>query len=132
MKAHPPRVRLTGAAGAAGALAVSLPVLFGFGIPLLVFGQLCVAPARPVCSSPTLGDAFLNSVMTAGVTALLTVALALFLHQRGAAVALARRSRATVRLASVGYALPGGILGLGLLFALARFDNARRCVLARR
>ena len=30
---------------------------------------------------------------------------------------------ATVRLASVGYALPGGILGLGLLFALARFDN---------
>ena len=29
-----------------------------------------------------------------------------------------------VRLASVGYALPGGILGLGLLFALARFDNA--------
>ena len=31
--------------------------------------------------------------------------------------------RATVRLASVGYALPGGIIGLGLLFVLARFDN---------
>ena len=30
---------------------------------------------------------------------------------------------AAVRLASVGYALPGGILGLGLLFVLARFDN---------
>ncbi|EFF2235289.1 iron ABC transporter permease, partial [Escherichia coli] len=30
---------------------------------------------------------------------------------------------ALVRLASTGYALPGGIVGLGLLFALARFDN---------
>ena len=34
--------------------------------------------------------------------------------------------RATVRLASVGYALPGGIIGLGLLFVLARFDNDGR------
>ena len=40
--------------------------------------------------------------------------------------------RATVRLASVGYALPGTILGLGLLFALARFDNAVDAILAKR
>ena len=36
---------------------------------------------------------------------------------RGAAPA------ALVRLASMGYALPGTIVGLGLLYALARFDN---------
>ncbi len=73
-------------------------------------------------SSPELAKAFLNSLMTAGFTALLTVALALFLLN---AVRLARSHdvTATVRLASIGYALPGGILGLGLLFVLARFDN---------
>ena len=60
--------------------------------------------------------------MTASCTALLTVVLALFLLN---AVRLARSHdvTATVRLASIGYALPGGILGLGLLFVLARFDN---------
>jgi iron(III) transport system permease protein len=54
---------------------------------------------------------------------LITVALALFLLD---AVRLTRSRgvAAMARLASVGYALPGGILGLGLLFALARFDNA--------
>ena len=31
--------------------------------------------------------------------------------------------RFLVRVASVGYALPGTILGLGLLYALARIDN---------
>jgi iron(III) transport system permease protein len=53
---------------------------------------------------------------------MLTVTLALFLLN---AVRLARTPGmgATVRLASIGYALPGGILGLGLLFALARIDN---------
>ena len=40
---------------------------------------------------------------------------------------------ALTRFAMVGYALPGTVMGLGLLFALARFDNAldavmRECV----
>ena len=121
MKAHPPRVVLTGFRRPLATFLTALPVLFGFGIPFLVFGQYSLRRLDQF-TSPDLVDAFLNSLMTAGATAVLTVALALFLLN---AVRLARSPdvTATVRLASIGYALPGGILGLGLLFALARFDN---------
>ena len=121
MKVHPPRVALKGFWAPLATLLTALPVLFGFGIPVWVFGQYAARRLEQF-SSPALGDAFLNSVMTAGFTATLTVALALFLLN---AVRLTRSNgvTATVRLASIGYALPGGILGLGLLFALTRFDN---------
>ena len=121
MKAYPPRVALRGFQRPLATFLTALPVVFGFGIPFLVFGQYSLRRLDQF-TSPDLVDAFLNSLMTAGATAVLTVALALFLLN---AVRLARSPdvTATVRLASIGYALPGGILGLGLLFALARFDN---------
>lgn len=121
MKVYPPRVRLSRTAGPLATLGVSLPVLCGFGIPISVFGQYAWRRMDQFWS-PGLADAFFNSLMTATFTAALTVVLALFLLN---AVRLTRSQgvTATVRLASVGYALPGGILGLGLLFALARFDN---------
>ena len=121
MKAHPPRVALKGFRAPLATILTALPVLSGFGIPIRVFGQYALR-RLDLFTSPDLADAFLNSLMTAGCTALLTVVLALFLLN---AVRLARSHdvTATVRLASIGYALPGGILGLGLLFVLARFDN---------
>jgi iron(III) transport system permease protein len=122
MKVHPPRARLSGATRYLATAAVVLPVLCGFGIPIMVFGQYAWRRLDQFLS-PALADAFFNSVMTAAITALITVILALMLLN---AVRLARSHgvMAAVRLASVGYALPGGILGLGLLFVLARFDNA--------
>jgi iron(III) transport system permease protein len=121
MKAHPPRVALKGFWGPLATLLTALPVFLGFGIPFLVFGEYALRRLDQF-ASPELANAFLNSLMTASFTAVLTVALALFLLN---AVRLARSHdvTATVRLASIGYALPGGILGLGLLFVLARFDN---------
>jgi len=121
MRARPPRVKLTGWHRIAALMATGLPILCGFGIPMFVFGQYAARRLEQF-SSPALGQAFLHSVATAAVTAMITVVLALFLIN---AVRLARSHMitGTVRLASIGYALPGGILGLGLLFALARFDN---------
>ena len=121
MKAHPPRVSLQGFRRPLATVLTALPVLSGFGIPIWVFGEYALRRLDQF-ASPELANAFLNSLMTASFTAVLTVALALFLLN---AVRLARSHdvTATVRLASIGYALPGGILGLGLLFVLARFDN---------
>jgi len=121
MKAHPPRVALKGVWGPLATLLTALPVLFGFGVPVYVFGAYASRRLEQF-TSPGLADAFLNSLTTASATAVLTVVLALFLLN---AVRLSRSAgvTATVRLASIGYALPGGILGLGLLFVLARFDN---------
>ena len=121
MKTRPQRIALQGWLRAVAVVAVTLPVLAGFGIPLFVFGGYALSRLDQA-ASPELAAAFLNSLLTAATAAVLTVGLALFLIN---AVRLSRSAtmRATVRLASVGYALPGGILGLGLLFALARFDN---------
>ncbi|MER2534847.1 MAG: iron ABC transporter permease [Rhizobiaceae bacterium] len=121
MKSQPIRVRLSGGRGWIAASLVGLPVLVGFGIPAAVFGTYAWRRLEQF-ASPELAAAFVNSVVTATATALLTVAIALFLLD----ALRSTRSRgigAAVRLASIGYAMPGGILGLGLLFALARFDN---------
>ncbi len=83
---------------------------------------VCAAPARPVRRLRRSSTPSSTRCCTASITAAVTVVLALFLLN---AVRLARSAdvTATVRLASIGYAPPGGILGLGLLFVLARFDN---------
>ncbi|HHZ07632.1 MAG TPA: iron ABC transporter permease [Rhizobiales bacterium] len=122
MKARPPRVVLRGARALAATVAVALPVLFGFGIPIYVFGAYA-SRRLDRFFSPELGSALLNSVITATLTAALTIVVALSLLN---AVRLikTRPIGALVRLASIGYALPGTILALGLLFALARFDNS--------
>jgi iron(III) transport system permease protein len=121
LKARPRRTRLSGAWRFVVPLAVSLPVVAGFGIPLFVFGSYA---SRRLGEALTydLGSVFANSVLTAALTALLAVVLALFLIN---ALRLSRGPlmRAVVRMASTGYALPGGVVGLGLLFVLARLDN---------
>lgn len=122
LRVRPQRVRLHGSRQLAALIIVTLPILSGFGVPLYVFGAYALRRLDQV-GSPDLADAFLNSLLTASTAAVLTVALALMLIN-AVRLAKSRGMALTVRLASVGYALPGGIVGLGLLFVLARFDNA--------
>lgn len=121
LAAHPPRVRLRGARGWALAAALVLPILLGLGVPLYIFGDYAARRLDHLLNAQ-LASALLSTVMVGLMTAATTVAVALML------VEAARRLRgrmpaAFVRLASMGYALPGTIVGLGLLYALARFDN---------
>lgn len=116
------RVLLGNGLGSVVALLVASPVLIGFGIPLLVFGRYAAARLGKSFDA-TLVDALVTSIATAGVTAVATVSIALMLLN---AVRLTRSPSIgrLVRAISIGYALPGTILALGLLFALARTDNA--------
>jgi iron(III) transport system permease protein len=118
--AHP-RIRLIGWRSWAALSLTLLPILLGFGIPLLVFGQYASRRLEQFVA-PEMAAAFLTSVATAGATAVFTVTLALLLAN-GARVARSGAMTLLVRLASVGYALPGGILGLGLFVVLTGFDN---------
>jgi len=122
LRARPPRTPLHGPAAWAAMIAVAMPVLLGFGVPLWVFGRYASRRLDYLVNAD-LGKAFLNSVMTAGIAALLTVSVALLLLF---AIRVSRSGPIRVfgRLAAVGYALPGTILGLGLLYALAKFDNS--------
>ncbi len=121
MNAHPPRVKLTGVRAALATLATGAPVGFGFGIPLYIFGDYASRRLYQL-TEPDLAEALLNSITVASAAAIITVLVALLLIHasrldRSKPVAVA------TRLAMIGYALPGTVLGLGLLFALARIDN---------
>jgi iron(III) transport system permease protein len=115
-------LRLTGLQGLAATAFCALPVMLGFLVPLL---HLSISAARRMAETgfPTriLGEAATTAALAAG-----TVALALGL---GLVVALGQRlTRAPLasgfaRVASLGYAVPGTVLAVGLLSPLAGFDN---------
>jgi iron(III) transport system permease protein len=113
--------RLTGWKALAAFFACALPAFLGFGIPALVIGGFA-AKRLGQFSDPALGAALANSVWIAFVTALLTVAVSLALVHAGRSI---RRPSAAIliRAASIGYCMPGTVLALGLLFALAAADN---------
>ncbi|MBO6718164.1 MAG: iron ABC transporter permease [Rhizobiaceae bacterium] len=121
IKSHPPRVRLSGLRAAAATLATALPVSLGFGIPVYIFGDYASRRLYQF-TDPDLAEALVNSIMVATAAAIVTVFVALLLIH-AARLDRSRPVAIATRLAMIGYALPGTVLGLGLLFALARIDN---------
>ncbi len=98
------------------------PVLFGFVLPVILLLQLALTSDQSLMSPRYLG--FIgNSLKLAAMAASLTMCVALFLG-------FSRRfipSRLTglgFDLAGLGYAVPGGVIAIGLLVPFAAFDNA--------
>ncbi len=119
--ARPARIRLGSWRGRAVAAGLWTPVAFGLGVPLYIFGDYAAQRFLALLNAD-LARALASTVTVGLLTAAVTVTTALLL------IEFSRRARgrlpaALVRLATLGYALPGTIVGLGLLFALARFDN---------
>ena len=117
------RVRLAGAqAGLASALcAVVLAAAFVVPIGRLLVWAAGVAPAwRSVM--PTFGGVLLNTVLLAAAAALVTGVLALTLVY-ASRLHPALIVRAAVRIASMGYAVPGSVIAVGVLIPLARLDH---------
>jgi iron(III) transport system permease protein len=114
-------IRLHGWKAAAASLACAAPVLLGFGIPAMVIGGFA-AKRLAQLSDPALAAALANSVSIAFATAFLTVTVSLALVHAGRNI---KRPAAAIliRAASIGYCIPGTVLALGLLFALAAADN---------
>jgi iron(III) transport system permease protein len=117
-----PFADLTGWRAAAACLACFLPFACGFLLPfmILVLGALRHLSAM---TDSGIWRAAANSLLLAALAAAAAVALALI-------VGYARRvapnpfTRPAVRLAGLGYALPGTVLALGLLIPLAALDNS--------
>ena len=117
----PRGARLSGWRAALATSACALPVSLGFGIPLYVIGSFAAKRLDQI-TDPLLHSAILNSVAVGSATAILTVFIALGLTNAGR-ILKSRKGFALIRLASIGYSLPGTVLALGLLFALAATDN---------
>lgn len=118
-----PPARLRGwHAGFAVALC-AMPVLLGFVLPLVVLTLMGLESEQSLFSRRYLG--FLgNSLTLAGIAAVLTVsaAIALGFFQR---LRPGKRGPATAGYAArLGYAVPGGVIAVGLMVPFAAFDNA--------
>jgi iron(III) transport system permease protein len=116
-----PRRSLDGAAAALAAAACAVPVVFGFLLPFglllseslhrmdnLFEGQLWLA----------LANSLELSLLAAAAASVVAVWLAYAVRTDGSrSVVLA------ARLARIGYAVPGAVLAVGILFPFAGFDN---------
>ncbi len=114
--------RLRGARGLAAMLAVLLPVLLGFVLP---FGLLLQHAIRQVQNDGLPQELFAalgNSLFVASLATVVVLLLALLLAFAGRFTRLSR-IKAAIRLAGLGYALPGTVLVIGLLPALGFFDR---------
>ncbi len=116
------RRRLKGAAKY-GALAICVcPVLFGVIIPIIALLTMAIGSEQDLLSSRYLGF-IRNSVTLACVASALTIAAGVILgtlHRFSPGQA----SLAAVQIGRLGYAVPGGVIAVGLLVPFAAFDNA--------
>ncbi|WP_138936494.1 ABC transporter permease [Roseovarius arcticus] len=106
-----------------GATAVCLtPVLLGFLIPVIMLGTMAWGSGQSLLQ-PRYLHLMTNSVTLAGVASVLTVIGAILIGFR-ARTRPGRVSRGLVVGAGLGYAVPGGVIAVGLMVPMAGLDNA--------
>ncbi|HSM28585.1 MAG TPA: iron ABC transporter permease, partial [Thioalkalivibrio sp.] len=116
-----PRYRLRGWKAAAAVAACLIPVLLGFLVPA---AQLAIWALRTTDQwlTPEFGQLVVNTFYLAALAAVIAVALSLVL-------AYARRMEGglitgfAVRVAGMGYAVPGTVIAIGVMLPFAWFDN---------
>ncbi len=113
--------RLRGAAGWVATFFCAIPVLVGFLLPVGILASMAVDSGQDVLDTRYLRFAH-NSLLLAGVAALFTVAGAVLVSFRARMVP-GRTSRALLLASGLGYAVPGGVIAVGILVPAAGFDN---------
>ncbi len=121
-QAKMPPVELRGGQAALAIVFCALPVLLGFVLPVLVLFEMGLESEQSLFSKRYLG--FLqNSVTLAMTAAMLTVGAAICLgfYQR---LRPGRPSALAGHVSRLGYAVPGGVIAVGLMVPFAALDNA--------
>jgi iron(III) transport system permease protein len=122
ISSSPPPIQLTGKAALAAWILCSIPVIFGFVGPAVTLLIMAINSFQDFLRPRYLGF-MANSVILAAVASLITVAAATIFG-------ICRRADPSHRLstltatARLGYAVPGGVIAVGLLIPFAAFDNA--------
>ena len=116
-----PKRRLTGPRAAAALTACLVPLVAGFVVPAGVLLNLSIKGGDAVLGSLFL-DLARNSLMLSAAAAALAVLLALVLAY-GLRLHPSPILRGAVRVAAMGYAIPGSVVAVGVLIPFARLDN---------
>lgn len=115
-------IALRGSRAWVATVACTLPIVLGFVIPVTILADYALTSPSAEWSAAFFRHAR-NSLGLSASAALLAVALATLLAY-AARQGANRLVKATIRLASVGYAIPGAVLAIGVLIPFAAFDNA--------
>jgi len=99
-----------------------IPVLLGFLLPVLILSSMGLESEQNLLSRRYL-QFLTNSLTLAGIAAVVTVlaAISVGFFQR---LRPGRKSAVTGYVARLGYAVPGGVIAVGLMVPFAMFDNA--------
>lgn len=117
-----PENRLTGWRAGLAFCACLLPIVFGFIIPVGVLLSAALTHYESALSAAFWGAAK-NSVILSLAAAFCAGLFALLLTYSQRLIS-GKLNKIIYRLASIGYAIPGTILAIGLLIPLAKFDNS--------
>ncbi|MEM1074370.1 MAG: iron ABC transporter permease [Pseudomonadota bacterium] len=114
--------RLRGTRAGLAVVFCATPVLFGAILPFFVLLEMGIGSEQNLLSPRYLGFVR-NSLTLASIAAGLTVcaAVSLGFYQR---LSPGRLSGGAAYVARLGYAVPGGVIAVGLLVPFAAFDNA--------
>ena len=115
-----PRYALSRGRALIAFLACFLPILLGFALPALVLAQWAVETREWIDRS--FFRLAWNSFLLATTTGVLAVALAVLLAY-GQRLRPSRLGSAAARVASMGYAVPGAVIAVGVLLPFAWLDN---------
>lgn len=99
-----------------------IPVVLGFLLPVVILVQMGMESEQNLFSRRYVGF-IQNSLILAGTAAVITVcaAISIGFYQR---LRPGRGSSMAAYLARLGYAVPGGVIAVGLIVPFAGFDNA--------
>lgn len=117
----PARLELTRPNQVLAFVACLLPILLGFGVPLYILGRYALRRLEQI-GDPQLLSATGNSLLISFITATLAVGIA-FCILLVARLSENKKLATFGRLTTLGYAIPGTVLAIGLLMPLAGFDN---------
>jgi iron(III) transport system permease protein len=115
------RFRLRGSRGWGASTFCALPLLLGFIAPVVMLLYMHFNAGHDLTSERYI-RMIQNSVMMAAVTAILAVFLSLYLAY-AARIERSIFAAAVNKIAGMGYAIPGTMIAVGILYPVAYFDN---------
>ncbi len=115
------RIRLTGGKGALAVLACGIPVLLGFLLPAGLLSWYAIKYFELSWNSNFFAYSQ-NSFTLSAASALMTIIAGILLTYTHR-LSKTTFSKLLVRTASLGYAMPGAVLAVGVIIPLAAFDN---------
>ncbi len=118
---RPKKAQLTGWSAVGAFMFCALPVLFGFVLPIILLLTMGLDSEQNLFSDRYVGF-IRNSLILAASASVATVLMAILLasYKR---FRPGRLARGASNIARVGYAVPGGVIAVGLLVPFAALDN---------